>query len=278
LAQARQDGQGPGIQETVQPQRDLSICVNCEADNGPADFPLVAGQPMCLKCAAVLRNRPFPAWVQMAFAVTVALALFTFYWNLRYFQGYAAGKRADRAWDEGDIDAAYEADETAAAYVPEAKAYQIDALFARGLILLREGKNAEAAKVLAESDRQLGRTPHVALDYYLAVAEGAAAFEAKDYDTFLAKSQARFALMPRDYGNAACVASAYACKYAVTGDESHKARAEEFLQKARALAGDADREALAEYEARIRHRLASRQILTVAEYYRLFPKEEKAAP
>lgn len=97
------------------------------------------------------------------------------------------------------------------------------------------------------------------------------AFDKKDYDTFLQLSEAYSKDFPESSEAVAGVASALACKYAVTGQDTYRQRSEEILEKARSLAHSAeDTKAFQEYAERIRYRLKSRQIIDKPEYDRRF--------
>jgi len=97
------------------------------------------------------------------------------------------------------------------------------------------------------------------------------AFEARDYDKFLAIAEKQWQEYP-SAGMAAAVASALACKYVVTGDAKYRQQAEEMLETARQKAGTdtAEQKEYQEYAARIRYRLDSRQIISKTEYDRRF--------
>lgn len=97
------------------------------------------------------------------------------------------------------------------------------------------------------------------------------AYEAKDYDRFLELAQALQRKMPDVAHTAAQVASALACKFAVTGDENYRMQAHEYLLKAQGLVKTSEeREGYQEYAERIRHRLQSREIIDKAEFDRRF--------
>ncbi|HEY1600129.1 MAG TPA: hypothetical protein VGG64_11030, partial [Pirellulales bacterium] len=69
----------------------------------------------------------------------------------------------------------------------------------------------------------------------------------------------------------ASVASALACQYAATGEEGFAREASDTLTEAQSVAGT-DTAEFANYEDRIRFRLATRQIVNSAEFERRFPK------
>lgn len=103
-----------------------------------------------------------------------------------------------------------------------------------------------------------------------------AAFEDKDYDLFLELNEQRWRKSPHSSTAAASLASALACKYAVTGGASLRTRSYEMLDRAASLAKSADdKRDLKEYEERIRHRLTSRVIIDKQEYERRFRQKPK---
>jgi hypothetical protein len=81
-------------------------------------------------------------------------------------------------------------------------------------------------------------------------------------------------MIPIIFLAAADVASALACKWAVTADTGFKKEAYEYLARARELAG-ADNPDFTEYEARILYRIDSRRIIKKAEHDALFPEGYK---
>jgi hypothetical protein len=140
--------------------------------------------------------------------------------------------------------------------------------------LYEAGKSVEAARTYHEAVALLPEAPGLAdaVDGLDAVA----AFDRKDYDTFLALAEKGWKNHSQSSDYAAALASALACKYAVTGDPAFHTRAEEMLEKARQLAASSP-EAMQrqkEYEERIRYRLKTRQILDPKEYDRRFHPEK----
>ncbi len=110
--------------------------------------------------------------------------------------------------------------------------------------------------------------------------EVGAAFERKDYDAFLRLAEDYWKRNPQSAMAAAQVASARACRYAVSGDSSLSARAEEMLGTARGLATSAEeQQQFQEYDERIRHRLRTREIIEKDEYDRRYrPQPPPEAP
>jgi hypothetical protein len=132
-----------------------------------------------------------------------------------------------------------------------------------------DGKAAEAARLMHEAASLYPEMPGLATA--AETLDEGTAFESKNYDAFLAIAQKQWKQYPAS-GTAGAVASALACKYAVTGDEQYSKQATEMLEKAHQLVGsDADGEKrYQEYSERIQYRLSSRQIISTNEYNRRF--------
>jgi hypothetical protein len=127
----------------------------------------------------------------------------------------------------------------------------------------------DAARAAREASNQYPE--QTALSYAAESMEEGVPFEHQDYDGFLKRSEAYWNRGPQDFLRAGSLASALACKYAVTGDPQFLARSEEMLKKSRELAQTPDEvKAFTEYEERIRYRLKSREIIDTDEYNRRF--------
>jgi len=106
--------------------------------------------------------------------------------------------------------------------------------------------------------------------------EAGVAFQQKDYDEFFEISARIAARHPDASDYVALLASALACRYAVTGEPGLKAQAEEALARAESLIrGAEERASFDEYAERIRHRIETREIIARSEYNRRFRPEKK---
>jgi len=248
-------------------QVDPTICVNCRSDNGAAELPRLAGAPVCGQCEAFFRNRPFPPWIKLAFAAVLALVVVSLVWNLRFFQAYAASKASFTSLARGDIEAASERMAAAAKHVPESADLRVMATYFEGVTLLRGDRCAEALAKLVQCKDRL--PAELGVEMLILQAKCGAAFDAKDYDGFLAAAQVLEQKMPTYHMGKATLASAWACKYVQTGDPGARQNALSYLEQARTIAPD-DPE-LKEYENRILHRLYTREILARAEFAQRFP-------
>jgi len=259
----------PAGAATSEPRGATQPCGNCRQETLVPDMVTVAGVAVCPKCAHFFRHRPFPVWVKIAAAAVAALTVAGFVANLRFIQGHIEANRAGRAYQAGDIDMAASLMTAAAMHVPECRAHQQEALLLQAIQLLAQDKSEEALPLLRQC-AQYG--PHKACDYFLADAEAGAAFNRKDYAKFLEHSRVLAKMEPNDDTAALQVASALACKYAVTGEERFKLEALQATEQASGLK-HGSRPHFDYYVRRIQHRLNTREIITRKEFDRRFPDQ-----
>ena len=253
---------------------DPTVCTQCKTDNGDEDLPLLAGSPICPTCESGFRNRPYPAWLKVSFVALVGLAVFSFAWNWRFIAALREIQQMQRAMAVPDFPRAANMAERAARHVPEVPELVGIAYFSRGLDLLAKEQSAKAVDSFRKAKQSPGSGALPDIDRFLLEAEAGAAFDAKNYDEFLAKCQAIASGLPRDPVGAAKVASGYACKFAVTGREEYRRESLKQLDKAAKLAGPSD-SSFQEFRLRILHRLDSREIISAAEFARRFPNGYK---
>lgn len=253
---------------------DSTVCAQCAADNGREALPTIAQAPVCPTCEEFLRNRPYPTWLKLSFVVLLALTATCLFRNWRFFVGYREMQGFYQALQRLEWDTALTHGTAAAAQIPEVKELGGMASFARGMKLLEEDQSAEAVQAL-NAARSSGCVPEPVVARLIAQAELGAAFDAKDYDTFLKLAQAYAAASPGDEMALASLASAYACKYAETGAEEYRNQSRQKLDEAARLAG-ADTERLRDYRNRIDYRLDTREIISRKEFARRFPNGYQA--
>lgn len=132
-----------------------------------------------------------------------------------------------------------------------------------------EQKNPEEAlRLMKEAQKTFPEWPDFQVN--VAILKAGIAFDRKDYDGFLAASEEGYRLAPHQPSAAAQVASALACKYVATGDESYRQRAEQMLAKAQTLAHASveDRTRIDEYAERIHYRMDAKVIIDKEQYDR----------
>ena len=118
----------------------------------------------------------------------------------------------------------------------------------------KPGHAAEAAQKIREAEQTYPENPDfaTAVVYY----DAGTAFEAKDYDRFVSLSQQIATQNPDSSDALGMLASALACKYAVTGDQSFHVRAMQALAQAEKLAERSadEKKSFQEYSDRIQYR------------------------
>ena len=246
-------------------QMDPTVCINCGADNGQESLGTMAGLATCEQCQDYFRHRPFPAWIKGAMVGLIALVVFSLLWNARFVRAYFEMKESFKILVEGDFEQASSKMESARQRVPESEMLEVLSSYQRGLFLLNQGKSAESLKLLQECREKMGPV----LDEVIMQAKMGVAFDEKDYDKFLALSLEEIASKPDEAYSLQMAASAYACKYAVTGDEQFKEKSLANLERAGIFSGD--NPDLKAYEQRIRHRLYSREIIEREEFVKRYP-------
>jgi tetratricopeptide (TPR) repeat protein len=254
---------------------DPTVCVHCAADNGAVEWPHLGGVPTCDKCTDFFRHRPFPQWLKVSAAVFLLVAIVAFVHNWRFFIAYVEYLRGLRALEQQHVESGIELLDSAAKRLPEVPDLAVlpNLLIAQQLIVA--DKNEEALKLLAKSR---SRVPNSILPAYQNAefsAQMGVAFNRGDYDAFLQAAKAFAEANPNESAAIGSVASAYACKFAQTGDPVFRDKCLEELRHAHSLA-DADNDAFREYENRIDHRLESKEIITREEFVKRFPKGWKA--
>ncbi len=253
--------------EETTSKTDPETCESCGGSNGGVPFRKLAGANLCYRCETFFRYRPFPSWIKISFAALLALVVASLIMNARFIQAYREMGQAVDLLASGDFKQSSVLLASAAGHVPEDSSLRVMAVYTEGLQLLSEDKNDQALKNLKYCENRLPVSYHV--DLLILRAEMGAAFDSKDYDRFLAAAKSLAAKSPDDPLSQAALSSAYACKFAQTGDEELEKQSLECLQKARAKSkNDA---ALKDYEQRILHRLQSREVISGDEFKRRFP-------
>lgn len=133
----------------------------------------------------------------------------------------------------------------------------------------REGKEIEANRLMHEAAAEYPQSPQI--QELVNYTEEGEAFARKDFDRFVELTRKQWEKAP-GAASASILASALACKFAVTNDPVYRREAESMLAKAQELS-KSDKESeeeFAEYAPRIEYRLKSREIITRTEYDRRF--------
>ncbi len=253
-------------QESIIRQMDNTLCFTCSKDNGNVRFMEISGIPLCPKCTAIARNRPFPKWIKISLATVILLVIFSFIWNLRFIEAYFSLKQSHKAIAAGEIEKVVDLVNKASQKVPEGKDLKVLSAYYTGILALKNDDNEKALN-LFESCRETIPADH--LDPLIAQAMIGYAFNNKDYDAFLAISKELSGKNPARVRYKAQLASAYACKYAVTGDQQYKDAALACLADVDKMPAEVS-ERDPDYKQRILYRLQTREIISTEDFYKKF--------
>jgi hypothetical protein len=260
------------VPSDVERHVDPTVCHWCQQDGGD-DLSTVCELPICSACESHLRNFPFPGWIKVAFVGLVVLGIASFIYNYRFADALFASRQAGKAWATGDFNTAADRMEQAAALVPEVEEFRDEAKLFRGVQLLRDDRSQEAVPLLVAMQK---KNPAVPLFQQLALqAELGAAFDDKRYDVMLEKALALAALLPDDRSTKYHLASAYACRYAETGDPGLKDKSLEALaagDKTPDKGAELDQAAYDDFRQRLLFRLATREIINKKQFAERFPQ------
>ena len=257
----------PTPKEQVRRLSDPTVCGNCAKDNGNMDLGTISGIPVCQACEDFLRKRPLPVWVKMFFLAIVVVVVGAFVYNVRFVRAYLDMRAGHRAMAAGEVAQAIVCYRSAAQHVPENTDLSVLGMLVEGISLLQQDKCAEALSIFRRCKAATGNDSIA--NALILQAEAGVAFNARDYDKFLAISQQQMNASPTKPGAVAAVASALACKYVVSSNETYRHQSVDMLEKAKKLAQPGDE--FGEYEQRILYRLHAREIITTAEFKKRFP-------
>ncbi len=248
---------------------DPTICAGCGVDFGSTALErLSSGLPVCETCRQKFLHFPFPAWLKLSVAAMALLAVAGLAQNWRFFHAYWALLGGSRLARAGQFDAAAQKLSAAAQDVPEATDLATLSEFYKGMSLLQQDKAVEAVRALRDVVKK-DASNQTALEL-LDLAEYSAAFDRQDWDGFLEKAAAIAGRKPGSFDAAASLASAYACKYAVSGNAEFRERS--LLELDNIKRSGADQAQIADVVDRVEHRLATRQILNPAQFAKQYPK------
>jgi hypothetical protein len=252
---------------------DTTICAQCGKDNGEAAFEVIAGVGVCPRCAAWLRNRPWPEWLKPAFAFMIIVVALAGVWNWRFVDAYLDVKSSHKAIDGGDFSRAALLMESAGRSVPESPYVRVMTHYLKGMDFYLQDKQSEAyAEFCICCDTDPSVEGFKAMRTHAAIGK---AFEDKDYDAFL-RLTLEYADTSGDTEAAGMLASAYSCKYAVTREEQYKAKAMEYIEKVRDSRLSDARETYEDYEDRMLHRMETGEIIKQPEFKKRYPNGYKA--
>ncbi|HEY1600391.1 MAG TPA: hypothetical protein VGG64_12355, partial [Pirellulales bacterium] len=171
---------------------DPTGCGWCSTDYGRQELVPIGNVPACETCEQRMRNWPYPTRIKASFVVLLLLAVGAFAYNFRFFKAYVHMLRGNHttSFEEGRDHAL-----AAAALVPESQPLQDQADLFRAIEFMQQDNSAEALALLT---RLQSRNHDPRLASLIIEVEMGAAFDRKDYDTFLAKARDKAEHTPED--------------------------------------------------------------------------------
>lgn len=148
---------------------DPTVCAYCGSDSGKFELPMIANLPVCPQCDQFFRNRPFPNWIKISFAILILLVVFSIGWNLRFFQAYFDMRTSWHLYSLGNFAEASMEMSSAAYHVPESKDLQLFDYYIQGISLLNQSEFAEALEKLTKCESKL--PPEFDVDGWILIAK-----------------------------------------------------------------------------------------------------------
>lgn len=245
---------------------DMNTCAFCGKQKPEVSIKDMSGSPVCVACSQSLISRPFPTWVKAFFAGVVLLVGVSIAWNWRFFKAQWTLDHIRVQVETGDVEATLAGIKRFEELVPEFSGLQATRFYYQGIQALQQDSAAKALHLFEKThDYAPGAFD---LEYLITNARMGKAFDEGDYVAFFDQTKKLGDLIPEQPIRFSYLASAHACMYASTHQEAYRDSAETFLLQAR---DGADTATIAEYEARIRYRLFSKEIIASKEYYTRFP-------
>ncbi len=253
-------------EEDVTRNPDPTVCVNCGHDGGFQRLEQLMELPFCGTCLPLIGNRPFPGWIKISALVLAVLVVLSLVTNWRFIQANSELEQVDTAIAAGDAREVANLFASAAGHAPEAYDLKIMTSYWTGIALVSEDRPEEAITEFNKCVNEL--PPDFQVAEMISSARSGAAFDRHDYREFLRLVEIQADDNPRDLTAILSVASALACLYVDTGDESYAHRAEAIIDAIPERDMDPSGE---EYLMRIRHRLESRTIIGSQEFLAQYP-------
>ena len=246
---------------------DPTVCSQCSTDFGESILPKLAQYPLCKECQTNIKNKTFPLWVKAFLAGIAAIVVFSFFWNWKYYQAYTDLNEANEYAANGNYAKGAQMMHGVSKTIPEVEDLKSLANYYEGVALLQADKNEKALIVLTKCVDKL--PPDYKIDELVLRAHIGIDFNKHDYDGFLKGCQECLAkdstLVENWYG----VASAYSCLYATKGKEEDKAKANEYMARAKQI--DSTTPDNKVFYNMIAYRLATHQVITRENFIKQFP-------
>ena len=255
-------------------QVDPSICKRCGKDAGALVYEKIAGVVLCDDCYQFVRARPFPKWIYACLGAIALILLISYSLNAKYVMAYKYAEKGKQDFADGKYAEAAENARLAYEALPSIKGNAFNYHFSRALSLYMLDSASEsiaeydsARSLLSSADVQTIATVNRCREQSVA----SYAFDKQDYRTYCEICKQHYLQDSTSFRECATVASGYACLYAQRDDDSLKASAEYYLQRAKKLLADDTDPNGHMYLNRIEHRLYTRSVISHADFNKQFP-------
>jgi hypothetical protein len=251
----------------IEREMDPTICSFCSKDFGVWELKKISVHPICDDCEVKLKHRTFPVWVKAFLAGVLAIVIFSFYWNWKYYQAFKEVRQSNQYASKGDFANAALFMTAAGKKVSEVDDLPIAAAYYTGIdCLIKDSSKAAMVEFNKCKDRV---PPGFNLNAYIIQAKIGIAFDDKDYPGFVTASKEYLALDTTQASSWTSVASAYACEYAEKGTDSARLESARYMDRAKSI--DSTSKDQTEYYNMIDYRIASRKIIRRNDFIKQFP-------
>lgn len=252
----------------IQYDFDSTVCTYCSKDFHDVELPKISDYYICPDCKKSLESRNFPNWVKLFFISIIAIVIFAFFWNKRYYDSYKEINKANSYYIKGDFENAYLHMNIASTKVPEVEDLKYLSIYFNGVSLLYSDKNSAAYDKLTQCKDKL--SPDFNINSLLLQAKIGLTFDDKDYKGFLDASKEFLAIDTTFAISWATVASAYSCLYVSLGDKEYENQTNYYLQRAKSIDNKSSENL--NYYNMIEYRIFAKKIVTRKEFNTQFPK------
>ena len=214
-----------------------------------------------------IANVKIPSWVIYFVVFLFAISVFGFVYYHRYSKSIHDYKLSIKTYQEGDLESAEKYISRASDLVPDNKEFLAFKYYISGIKKYTEGNYSEALDLFKKYRSYNSDDSYV--EELISIIEVSVAFEEKDYNRMVENAAKLYSEYDTDPLYILQYASALACRYAETENIDDYNKSVELMENARSYELD---DANLDYIKRIEYRLATKKIISKAEYNQL--KEE----
>ena len=243
---------------------DPTICSDCHKDNGDNELPRHDGRALCRDCRSHRKRVQFPWLMRAACLACVVLGVWGICRSIPRALAIHAYCVGIKAFQQDDYWLAAESLHKAVRQMPEDSNFQDLEAFYRGHACYADDDAKGAVLWFKKSFAVNPQSQET--EVMLRRAERKVAFEAKDFTAYFRASQALLEADEHSASSVQAMATAWACRYVLTGKEEFREKALACLKEAREL-GATDQDDANWVEAWVQQMLDRRSILSFREFW-----------